>query len=147
MGDTISRQAAIDAVDEQISYCDKALASFDIAMKDEYAIKVERASLRAYRETLEQLPSAQPDLSGYSDRLWRIAYERGKRDAQHEIIRCRDCVLWFPLFRHSSIGWCAKWCANSMSADSYCSEGVKESEERPDKPNGGCVERRQDETD
>jgi len=35
--------------------------------------------------------SAQPDLSEYSDKLWRNAYERGKRDAQSEIIRCKDC--------------------------------------------------------
>lgn len=29
-------------------------------------------------------PSAQPDISEYSDKLWRNAYERGKRDAQTE---------------------------------------------------------------
>lgn len=43
---------------------------------------------------IEQLPSAQPDLSEYSDKLWRNAYERGKRDAQSEIIRCKDCKHW-----------------------------------------------------
>ena len=42
-------------------------------------------------EELEALPSAQPDLSSYSDKLWRSAYERGKAEAQAEIIRCRDC--------------------------------------------------------
>lgn len=30
----------------------------------------------------EQLPSAQPDLSSYSDKLWRAAYERGKAEAR-----------------------------------------------------------------
>ena len=59
--DCISRQAAIDALDEQITQCDKALGSFDISVNDEYAIKVERASLKAYRETLNDLPSAQPE--------------------------------------------------------------------------------------
>ena len=59
MVDPIERQAAIDALDEQITQCDKALGSFDISMKDEYAVKVERASLKAYRETLNVLPSAQ----------------------------------------------------------------------------------------
>lgn len=58
--DTISRAAAIDALDEQIRQCDKALSAFDISMKDEYAVKVERASLVAFRETLEYMPSAQP---------------------------------------------------------------------------------------
>ena len=73
--DTISRQAAIDALNEQIEQCDKALSSFDISMKDEYAVKVERASLVAYKEQLESLQSAQPeplkiDLSGYSEEDW-----------------------------------------------------------------------------
>lgn len=61
MDDLISRKAAIDALDEQIALCNKALGSFDISMKDEYAVKVERASLKAYRETLNVLPSAQPE--------------------------------------------------------------------------------------
>ena len=60
MKDLISRQGAIDALNEQIEQCDKALSSFDISMKDEYAVKVERASLVAYKEQLEFLPSAQP---------------------------------------------------------------------------------------
>ena len=66
--DTISRAKAIDALDEQIEKCDKSLSSFDISMKDAYAVKVERASLVAFREILEYLLSAQP-----------------------EIIRCRKC--------------------------------------------------------
>lgn len=32
------------------------------------------------------LPSAQPDLSGYSDRLWKAAYERGKAEAEQRWI-------------------------------------------------------------
>lgn len=59
--DTISRQAAIDVLDEQIEQCNKALCSFYISPKDEYAIKVERASLEAYKEQLENMPSAQPE--------------------------------------------------------------------------------------
>ena len=59
--DTISRQMAIDALDEQIEQCNKALGSFDISPKDEYAIKVEKASLKAYKEQLENIPAAQPE--------------------------------------------------------------------------------------
>ena len=59
--DCISRRQAIEALDEQIEQCDKALSSFDISMKDGFAVKVERASLVAFRETLEYLPSAQPE--------------------------------------------------------------------------------------
>ena len=70
------------------------------------------------------MPSAQPDMSEYSSKLWRNAYERGKRDAQQEpsqvardiatiieneqdmrvvlknaqndIIRCKDCKYYDP---------------------------------------------------
>ena len=56
--DYIIRQAAIDGLNEQIACCDKALKSFGISMKDEYAVKVERASLAAYKEQLEALPTA-----------------------------------------------------------------------------------------
>ena len=59
--DLVSRKAAIEALDEQIEQCNKALGSFDISPKDEYAIKVERASLKAYKEQLENMPSAQPE--------------------------------------------------------------------------------------
>lgn len=59
--DTISRQMALDALDEQIEQCNKALGLFDISPKDEYAIKVERASLEAYKEQLENIPAAQPE--------------------------------------------------------------------------------------
>lgn len=58
ISDSVSRQAAIEALDEQIALCDKALNSFGISMKDEYAVKVERASLVAYKEQLEALPAA-----------------------------------------------------------------------------------------
>ena len=61
MSDLISRQAAIDAFDESIKRCDKALSSFEISMKDEYAVKVEKASLKHYRDILENLPSVQPE--------------------------------------------------------------------------------------
>ena len=60
VGDMISRQAALDALNEQIEQCNKALGSFDISLKDEFAIKVERASLEAYKEQLENLPPIQP---------------------------------------------------------------------------------------
>lgn len=54
----IERQAAIEMLDEQIALCNSALSSFEISTKDEYAVKVERASLAAYKEQLEALPAA-----------------------------------------------------------------------------------------
>ena len=80
MSDLIERQAAIKALDEQIGQCNKALGSFGISLEDEYAVKVERASLRAYKEQLENLPSAQP-----------------------KIIRCKDCK------RRDKYGCCRYW--------------------------------------
>lgn len=59
--DPIDRAAVLDALNEQIGQCDRALSSFDISMKDEYAVKVEKASLVAFRETLEYMPSAEPE--------------------------------------------------------------------------------------
>ena len=59
--DLIDRAEVLDALNEQIEQCDRALNSFDISMKDEYAVKVERASLVAFRETLKYIPSAQPE--------------------------------------------------------------------------------------
>ena len=57
----IDADAAIDTLNEQIEQCNKALGSFNISLKDEYAIKVERASLKAYKEQLENMPSIQPE--------------------------------------------------------------------------------------
>ena len=56
---TISRQVAIDMLDEQIELCNASLHK-GVPEKDAYAIKAERASLMAYREKLECLPFVQP---------------------------------------------------------------------------------------
>lgn len=46
-----------------------------------------QAAIEWCLEGLNNMPSAQPDMSEYSSKLWRNAYERGKRDAQSE----EDC--------------------------------------------------------
>ena len=69
MSDLISRQAAIKALDRR----------FDrIPMEQTTEILMLRKDLR-------ELPSVQLDMSGYSERLWKFAYERGKRDAYTEM--------------------------------------------------------------
>ena len=65
---------------------------------------------------LSDLPTA--DLSEYSDKLWKTAYERGKAEA---IIRCDECEHWdlewipavgeghyCPMMDHVMVGdeWC-----------------------------------------
>lgn len=59
--DTISRQQAIDALDKQIKQCCKALGSLSLSDVDKHAVEVEMASLSAYREILENLPTVQPE--------------------------------------------------------------------------------------
>ena len=78
MDDLISRQAAIDALNEQIEQCNKALGSFDISLKDEFAIKVERASLKAYREQLVNLPTVQPKRGKWIPVGERLPEENGQ---------------------------------------------------------------------
>lgn len=65
-GNMISRQAAIDAVRSYYDECDEQEESIE--------------------ERIERLPSADIDLSDFSDKLWQAAYERGKADA----------VRWIP---------------------------------------------------
>ena len=75
MNDPIDRQTAIDALH---GYFDGMLETDTWSPCDVYGL-------------IEILPSVQPDLSEYSDKLWRNAYERGKAEAQDEIVRCKDC--------------------------------------------------------
>ena len=67
VGDMISRRAAIDTVRSYYDECDEREESIE--------------------ERLEQLPSADIDLSSFSDKLWVAAYERGKAEA----------VRWIPV--------------------------------------------------
>ena len=97
--DLISRQDAIDALDEQIEQCNKSLSSFDISMKDEYAVKVERASLVAFRETLEYLPSAEPKRGKW------IYCEDSIADGV-DGYRCDQCGFFVPWdYTHKSIDY------------------------------------------
>ena len=72
MADLIDRRAAIDAIHEDADW----LAAQGSDWQTE---RMERD-----KSILQSLPSAQPDLSGYSDKLWKAAYERGKAEAQAE---------------------------------------------------------------
>ena len=71
-------------------------------------------------DQIKALPSAQPDLSEYSDKLWRNAYERGKAEAQAEIIRCKDCK-WSDISAMGHLAVCnhARGLIDA-SPNSYC---------------------------
>ena len=91
-GDAVSRNAIIQKlntmdryVSEEPILCDtdKKFPKNEVFIVDD-----------VYEEIVEQLPPAQPDLSEYSDKLWKAAYERGKAEALDEIVRCKDCKHW-----------------------------------------------------
>lgn len=69
--DLIDRQAAIEALAKFVPYaiCDESTESYTNGLTDAYYL-------------ILQLPSVQPDLSEYSDKLWKSAYERGKAEAE-----------------------------------------------------------------
>lgn len=67
-----------------------------------------QAAIDALQNILSELPSAQPDydLSGYSDRLWKAAYERGKAEAQRT-------GSW--IYVEDEFCWCCSSCKTMMA--------------------------------
>ena len=139
-GDTISRQAAIDiehnaTVDTNPSHFE-AHQKFMQFMDDAEISSFGRwqwsngfnTALTAIGIDLKKLPSAQPDLSSYSDKLWRAAYERGKAEAQRKRGRWigynADNSVWLrddgePIFLVCSE--CHRTVLNNGSADwNFC---------------------------
>ena len=90
MNDLISRQAAIDALWKALyKYEDETEKQFQES--DELDLNewmIHRVFVQNMSgidiQTILNLPSAQPDfdLDGYSSRLWKAAYERGKAEAE-----------------------------------------------------------------
>ena len=123
-GDTINRQDAIDAVRQH-----KANVLGERKWDEGIAYGYEAAHEHIC-EVLAVLPSAQPDydLSGYSDRLWKAAYERGKAEAQRTgrwivvsdgygngeatacICECSECKDTIWVYKKSDRKW--KYCPN-----------------------------------
>ena len=108
--DHISRQVAIETLDEQIALCDKALKSFEISMKDEYAVKVERASLVAYKEQLEAIPA----------------------ENVVPVIRCGQCKYWQGNDGDHDYGYCyakdGQGFGHAWGKNDFCSYGEKREE-------------------
>lgn len=122
--DCISRQAAIDSICRTV--CDNP----EICESPCDEIKV-----------LETMPSAQPvdedtnvpvnDLSGYSDRLWKAAYERGKAEAQAEIVWCKDCNKASKCY--GDVVMRSRGGGNIYCPLEFCSEAERRTDERPDR--------------
>ena len=117
MSDLISRQAAIKVI-MNLPDCPNGFS--DTYDKD------------CIIGVLEEVPSAEPDydLDGYSSRLWKAAYERGKAEAERKKGEWID--LWDsadPYTSHSCrcseckqkslrpVGNFCKWCGADMRGD------------------------------
>lgn len=104
MSDLIDRQAAIEALACLEDYEEQAI------------------------EALRKLPSAQTDLSEYSDRLWRNAYEHGKKEGQSEIVRCKDCKHRDPEDKKCDSGHFILW-QLPREDDWFCADGERRNED------------------
>ena len=130
--DVIRRQDAIDALWKALyEYEDKTEKQFqesenlDVGDWIEHRIFVQNMN-DIDRQTILNLPSAQPDLSEYSDKLWKAAYERGKKDAQLEIVYCRECIHW----RYDTDHTCRYYGgASPRLAIDFCSKGERRTDE------------------
>ena len=96
----VRKQDAIDTLAEQIALCDKALKSFEISMKDEYAVKVERASLIAYKEQLEAITAA--------DVVPVVRCKDCKHHTYDEIFSCYWCEYPGRVMDTTPDGFCEK---------------------------------------
>jgi len=102
VGDTIFRKAAIDALCEEPQVW-SGNDDYGQGLNNQWHYDV---------NALKKVPSAQPDLSEYSDKLWKAAYERGKADAQQGWIpvteRLPDESKWY-LISNGLDSWVAIW--------------------------------------
>ena len=80
--DSISRREAIDYFVTNVGWIDE----------DGNPVEDSDELRKLWTDLFNGVPSAQPALSGYSDRLWRNAYERGKRDALTGWIPCDEAL-------------------------------------------------------
>ena len=91
----------IDALNESIKHFDdmaeECRRNANIERNDYMDMRDDAAEYRQLSIWLNELKwlrerfQSQPDLSGYSDKLWKRAYERGRAEAQAEIVRCKEC--------------------------------------------------------
>lgn len=100
MADLVDRQMVIDAVRSYYDECDEREESIE--------------------ERIEQLPSAGIDLSGFSDKLWAAAYERGKAEALDRVPSAERHGKWIHDgydFPHG-VDW--MHCSECGKLDVYC---------------------------
>ena len=92
------------------------------AIKEAFPVRCEGdVYMMVQVETLEGLPSVESDLSEYSDKLWKTAYERGKAEALAE----RKTGKWIPVMNGRG-GHCCNRCngyaPSYMNGDEHLSD-------------------------
>ena len=126
--DCISRKAAIDAImDADVCVTWNGVISDDDAV--DIAIKSTKGSVIS---SIVNMPSAQPDMSEYSDKLWKKAYERGRAEAQAEIVRCKDCKH-YKFADNRAFGFPVKRCEwtgfEDVDNDDFCSRAERRTDD------------------
>lgn len=80
---------------------------------------------------ISTMPTVDIDLSGYSDRLWKGAHERGKQDAMAAIVRCKDCK-YAHMTMDGECKYCDIWFPDEpvyTEGDYYCASGERRTDE------------------
>lgn len=114
MSDLIDREKAINTVNTMTERC---TTGDIIDLRDMIC------------ESLAVLPTADTDISEYSDRLWKLAYERGKTEG---IVRCKDCVRWNTIFDRTKAEYGLCQIRSQLEAtknDDFCSRGERRTDE------------------
>ena len=88
MSDLIDRQAAIDAILAVTG--NSSVRELYEHVQEHGLSDMWSGGVNAAIDIIIAVPSAQPDMSGYSDKLWKAAYERGKAEAQQRWIPCSE---------------------------------------------------------
>lgn len=78
-GELISRQAAVDTLDTiGYDFSESGLSESELEEVCEAVGNVRQDMI----SRIKNMPSASPDLSTFSDKLWKIAYERGRKEGR-----------------------------------------------------------------
>ncbi len=134
--DLISRQAAIDALDE----IRHALWEIDIPSPtvSEYVEHHEQVQsvwklLDKKQKELYVLPSAQPYTDEEIQKIQELeqaeiqkAFQLGREDALSEIIRCKDCKHWYS---DADTGMACEFTNMSQPEDGYCNWSERRTDE------------------
>ena len=105
MADLIDRQTIIEAIHSAIYPYFCGAEDGDALSEDE---KLVLSVNKAVCTAIKALPSADVDLSDFSDKLWKTAYERGKAEVVRHgrwieepncMYRCSSCGNHYPSIR------------------------------------------------